>query len=197
MLYAGPSNRLNGSSGDDILFAGSGDSTLRGGSGDDQFWIVNGELPNGVNYISDFGRDLDKIVVNLDEVNSFSDLNLVQRGRNTIIYIGTISVAVIWRNQALNEDDFLFVEDNTGPTIRAELVNDTGVNDSDRITSDSTIEGTVTDSSEIISLTASLPSEDTVVEVKDNGSFTFVPGTLPDGDHNLTLSAEDAAGNLS
>ena len=197
VLLAGPSNRLNGGPGDDILFAGSGYSTLRGGSGDDQFWIVNGELPDGVNYIRDFGRDLDTIVIDSDGVNSFSDLNLVRRGRNTIIYIGTISVAVIWRNQALNEDDFLFVGDNTGPTIIAQLVNDTGVDQGDTITSDATISGVVTDSSEIISLTASLPSGDTVVEVKDNGSFTLVPGTLPDGDHSLTLSAEDAAGNLS
>ncbi len=197
MLLAGPSNRLNGGPGDDVLFAGSWNSILMGGPGRDQFWIINGELPHGVNYIRDFGRDQDTIVIDLDGVNSFSDLNLVRRGRNTIIYIGTISVAVIWRNLALNEDDFLFVGDNTGPTIRAELVNDTGVDDSDRITFDSTIEGTVTDSSEIISLTASLPSEDTVVEVKDNGSFTFVPGALEDGNHSVTLSAEDAAGNVT
>jgi len=79
----------------------------------------------------------------------------------------------------------------------AHPLNDTGVNDSDGITSDATITGTVTDSSEIISLTAGLPSGETAVGPNKDGSFTLVPGALGDGDHSLTLSALDAAGNVT
>ena len=96
--------------------------------------------------------------------------------------------------------------DTTAPLITASLNNDTGIN-TDGITFDSTITGTVTDISEITTFQAKLNSGNFVdVSSKlQNGNFTLDTATvtqinggqLPDGTYQLTLKAEDKFGNVS
>ncbi|MBE9057111.1 Ig-like domain-containing protein [Sphaerospermopsis sp. LEGE 08334] len=96
--------------------------------------------------------------------------------------------------------------DTTAPSITASLNNDTGIN-TDGITFDSTIKGTVTDASEITKFQAKLNSGNfvDVLSKLQNGSFTLDKdtltaingGNLPDGNYQLTLKAEDKFGNIS
>ena len=96
--------------------------------------------------------------------------------------------------------------DTTAPSITASLNNDTGIN-TDGITFDSTITGTVTDISEITTFQAKLNSGNfvDVLAKLQNGNFTLDTATvtqinggqLPDGTYQLTLKAEDKFGNVS
>jgi len=96
--------------------------------------------------------------------------------------------------------------DNTAPSITAALNHDTG-NNTDGITSDSTITGTVSDASEITTFQAKLNSGNfvDVLAKLQNGNFTLDKdtitqingGQLPDGTYQLTLKAEDEFGNVS
>jgi membrane-associated phospholipid phosphatase len=96
--------------------------------------------------------------------------------------------------------------DTTAPLITASLNNDTGIN-TDGITFDSTITGTVTDISEITTFQAKLNSGNfvDVLAKLQNGNFTLDTttltqingGQLPDGTYQLTFKAEDKFGNVS
>ncbi|NET00826.1 MAG: DUF4114 domain-containing protein [Sphaerospermopsis sp. SIO1G1] len=96
--------------------------------------------------------------------------------------------------------------DTTAPTITATLNNDTGIN-TDNITSDATISGTVNDNSNITSFQAKLNDGEfvDVLSSLQNGNFTFNEtllnqinsGELADGNYQITLQAEDEFGNLS
>ncbi|MFM8003403.1 MAG: Ig-like domain-containing protein, partial [Dolichospermum sp.] len=96
--------------------------------------------------------------------------------------------------------------DTTAPSITAILNNDTGIN-TDSLTFDSTIKGTVTDASEITKFQAKLNSGNfvDVLSKLQNGIFTLDKdtltvingGQLPDGNYQITLKAEDKFGNVS
>jgi hypothetical protein len=96
------------------------------------------------------------------------------------------------------------------PVISARLANDTGTSNSDKLTSDPTITGTVTDSSAIASLRAGVDKLLTkdfvdVLFNRSTGNFTLnlaqletiARGRLADGPHTLNLQAKDARGNTS
>lgn len=93
------------------------------------------------------------------------------------------------------------------PQILASLANDTGRSNSDRITSDLTITGTVNDASLITAFRASLDDRSVVNVLSKllSGSFTLTPTDLEaingslvaDGNHTLSLQAEDEFGNVS
>jgi RHS repeat-associated protein len=101
--------------------------------------------------------------------------------------------------------------DTTPPTITAKLTNDTGASNSDKITSDRTIAGKVTDASAIGALKAGFDTTpaaswlNVTPSIQADGSFTFNPtqlnqiygGTIPDGTHTIHLSATDIFGNQS
>jgi len=74
-----------GDDGNDILYAGRGGSTFTGGAGKDTFWIADVETPAYANIITDFEPDKDTIRVDLDTVNSFTDLQIEQQGNHVII----------------------------------------------------------------------------------------------------------------
>jgi len=97
--------------------------------------------------------------------------------------------------------------DRLAPQITAHLANDTGRSDTDGVTSDPTVAGTLADASVIVSFTAAL---DTGLPVDvlgklAGGAFTLAPADLDavagsplaDGAHTLWLQAEDEHGNLS
>jgi RHS repeat-associated protein len=101
--------------------------------------------------------------------------------------------------------------DREAPVITAKLATDTGSSNSDKITSDRTILGKVTDASAVSALKAgfdSIPAANwanVTTSIQADGSFTFTPtqlnqiygGTIPDGTHTLHLSATDPFGNQS
>ncbi len=103
--------------------------------------------------------------------------------------------------------------DYEAPVITAQLVRDTapGGTNTDRITFDPAITGTLTDANQVVSFQAGFDSTpvDQFVEViaqrQANGSFTLdrtqlnqiYGSTLPDGSHRLHLQARDEFGNLS
>jgi RHS repeat-associated protein len=101
--------------------------------------------------------------------------------------------------------------DREAPVITVKLTTDTGSSNSDKITSDRTISGKVTDASAIGTLKAGFDTTlaaswaNVTTSIQTDGSFTFTPtqlnqiygGTIPDGTHTLHLSATDTFGNQS
>ena len=101
--------------------------------------------------------------------------------------------------------------DSISPTINAALTNDTGLSDTDKITNDPTISGTVIDDGEIVQFAAGFNDAEignyvNVLSQRDeNGNFSFDRATLesiygdvlPDGNHTLHLISTDASGNVS
>ena len=97
------------------------------------------------------------------------------------------------------------------PVLTAALANDTGVSDSDTITSDPTVAGTVTDDSALNSVLLSIPELgagpfDVTGDVSPvDGSFSFdraalellLGSPLVDGSYTLEFVAEDVLGNVS
>ena len=120
-----------------------------------------------------------------------------------------------WR-ESENGQEFLelvseLVEDSNPPEISAELANDTGDSDTDNITSDPTIIGTINTESEIVSLTAGFNETsvedfvDVTTGLLEDGSFELDEELLEDvlgenltnGTYTLKLQATDSDGNLS
>lgn len=119
----------------------------------------------------------------------------------------------------LNETNNLAVSSNTftlAPpvTVTANLANDTAANgttNSDRITADATITGSVSNVSSLATLTAGFDTAPTssyvniTADLAGNGSFTLsrtrleqiYGGVLTEGSHTLHLRAQDTLGNLS
>ncbi|WP_017327401.1 Ig-like domain-containing protein [Synechococcus sp. PCC 7336] len=106
-------------------------------------------------------------------------------------------------------------EDTTAPDLIAELAIDTGVSDSDSITAEVAIAGTVADDRELVALRAQIQTfqtfgepiagVDLIGEVQADGSFSldrqlleFVFGQPLETDvYFLELDAEDASGNIA
>ena len=102
--------------------------------------------------------------------------------------------------------------DTTAPVITASLTSDTGSSDSDKITNNLSINGSVTDSSQINSFSAGFNDTatenfvDVLAQLQTDGSFTFDAAKLreingdvdlSEGEHTLKLIATDAVGNNS
>ncbi len=98
--------------------------------------------------------------------------------------------------------------DTDPPLVTLRLTNDTGESDTDAITSDISIAGTIADASAIASLTVSVAGElSDASRFFDElqGTFTFTDvdlrslfyGAISDGQVSVLLSATDAAGNAS
>lgn len=101
--------------------------------------------------------------------------------------------------------------DSSSPIIDAALTNDTGESDTDLITNDPTISGTVIDDGEIVQFSAGFNEleidnyVDVLPQRDENGNFSFDRTTLesiygdalPDGNHTLHLISTDASGNVS
>ncbi|MEO1429879.1 MAG: amidase family protein [Cyanobacteria bacterium J06633_8] len=108
-FFAGGDDRLIGSKGNDRFFiTDKGGNTISGGADNDQFWIVNAELPEKANTITDFESGVD--VIGISGLGlSFADVALEIDGKNTVINILNQDVAVVLGVQGLGESDFAFL----------------------------------------------------------------------------------------
>ena len=84
LLGGGGNDLLNGGSGDDILDGGRGNDTYFGKGGADIFVIASGQ---GRDKVQDFQDGVD--VIGLAKGLTFEALDIAQRGRNTLISLGS------------------------------------------------------------------------------------------------------------
>ncbi|MDJ0724001.1 MAG: hypothetical protein QNJ38_02715 [Prochloraceae cyanobacterium] len=72
---------------------------ISGGQGSDQFWVVNGQIPNltDLKVIADFEIGVDRIGIGTDIGLSFADINFnaTADGSNTIISVNGNNVALL------------------------------------------------------------------------------------------------------
>ncbi|MEM9214706.1 MAG: putative Ig domain-containing protein [Cyanobacteria bacterium P01_F01_bin.150] len=110
-LVAGKRDRLHGGRGADIIWSGNGKNRLKGGKGRDQFWIVDGRLPQHRNVIQDFKISQDFLGISVsNDIRRFSDLDLVQQGKHTLIQFDGKDIVLLKNVQAhtLESRHFLF-----------------------------------------------------------------------------------------
>jgi hypothetical protein len=239
ILFGGQGNDfLSGNKGNDTLYGDQGADTLTGGIGSDVVVIGRGTGGSNLltaDVMTDFDITVDRILL-LDGL-SFTDLTIesTETGGTVISETVTGEVLILLEGvapEALTSDSFIFEPtpepdeelpplpqplppdvdldvDLTPPTVEAQLANDNGNSNTDNITSDPTITGTVTDSSGIRNLEASLGDEDEFVDVSDaleaDGTFTLnlaeleevSGGELADGDYTLQLRSQDTELNTS
>lgn len=100
-------DKLFGRAGDDVLIGGSGHDRLTGGSGADTFVFQKG---GGRDVVTDFRHGQDDIDVSrLNGVNSLSDLDIRQEGRDTLIqHDNSILVLKGVNASDLDSNDFIF-----------------------------------------------------------------------------------------
>lgn len=116
VLYGGMDDILLGGADNDELYAvGSGNTTLVGGAGVDQFWIVNGELPETPNTVVDLEPGVDVIgIEGISEITSVEDLSLTeitlpQGDTSTLISAAGQQLAVLFDVSPSDIDDSSFV----------------------------------------------------------------------------------------
>ena len=216
-------DNLIGTDGRDRFTGGQGADNLTGGLGADIF--VYESLRDAGDTIKDFtiGEDKIDLTVVLQSVgyNKFDPLGdgyiyLSPYSGGTIVLLDSdgkgnltarpyIYVQPVTPAQ-LTASDFL---PNRGkaPEITANLVNDTGISDSDRLTYDPRIEGQISYSSPLTSVKAQLNSSavEILPLIQAEGKFQLNTaqltqinaGNLPDGNYSLKLTAQDNKGNIS
>ena len=126
--------------------------------------------------------------------------------------ISWFEIATVGPNASAGKVTATIVSDNTGPEIQVQLVEDSGVSNSDKITANPNVKGTITDESDITSLKASFNGTDWVnVTYNDDGNFTldndFLKvmvgspvdnnGNIANGQYTLMLKAIDVYDNES
>ena len=139
--------------------------------------------------------------------------NFTFNGKSTLL--GTIGAKgnILFNSNATVIAATIRDPDIIAPIITAQLLRDTAVGgiNLDRLTSDPTIVGTVTDLSSVVELRAGFDNTpvgnyfDILSDRQADGSFTLsrarlnqiFSGTLPDGAHVLHLQAKDPYGNTS
>lgn len=128
---------------------------------------------------------------------------------------------VVWNGAGADDPNGVFARriraedsdegDVDPPVVTVGLANDTGLSATDRITSDGTIRGSVTDAGRIVALLARLdaapsaPLVDITVNLGADGQYSLDRarleairgGSLADGPHVFEVQARDEAGNTS
>ncbi|NCT42567.1 MAG: type I secretion C-terminal target domain-containing protein, partial [Microcystis aeruginosa G11-09] len=227
-----PINQIVGTPGRDNLIGTDGRDRITGGQGADNLTgrlgadiFVYESLRDAGDTIKDFSIGEDKIdlTVVLESVgyNKFDPLGdgyvyLSPYSGGTIVLLDSdgkgnltarpyIYVQPVTPAQ-LTAFDFL-PNPGKAPEITANLVNDTGISNSDRLTYDPTIQGQISYSSPLTSVKAQLNSSavEILSLIQADGKFLLTTaqlteinaGTLPDGNYSLKLTAQDNKGNIS
>ncbi|AFY47866.1 RHS repeat-associated core domain protein [Nostoc sp. PCC 7524] len=218
---------LTGTPLSDRIIGGTGADIITGGLGADVF--VYQSIRDAGDTIKDF--ELRQDVIDVSQVLSsfgYQGLNPIADGyiKFSTYTGGTIILIDSDGTGSLSARPYIYVENvtpndlssysshfipNPGepPQIEANLVNDTGVSDSDRLTFDPTINGKVTATSNLVSLKAGLNNQPVTVDIFDtlqpDGTFSLTSarlrqingGSLNDGAYTLKLQAIDNKGNIS
>ena len=228
-------DNLVGTEGDDLIIGSQGQDTITGGDGNDTFVYTSTRHRSDI--ITDFEVGKDKIdFTEVLDALGFTGDDPIESGylgfeTNETDVIVTIDPdgpdgrarAVPFltlqdvADEAINNENFLASvlgltsSETDAPIITVELANDTGVDDTDKITSDPTITGTITTENEIVNLTAgfndTLPEEfiDITDALNEDGTFELdqellaeiFGDNLPEGTNIIKLQATDSNGNLS
>ena len=107
VIFLSNQNRALGGEGDDKFFVSGGGNILSGGGGADQFWIVNGEIPQSGNTIVDFEVDTDVIGI-LGSASLGIDANtleLTEMDGNTKVAFGDRTLAMVNGVTGLDVDE--------------------------------------------------------------------------------------------
>nr|MDJ0590016.1 chondroitinase-B domain-containing protein [Pleurocapsa sp. MO_226.B13] len=106
----GTNDSIFGGQGSDRFFTYfGGNNTITGGAGADEFWLANGQIADSPNIITDFELGTD--VIGISGLNlTFSNLNLMQEGEDTIVAVGDTQLAVLQgvKTNDLSKTNFSF-----------------------------------------------------------------------------------------
>ena len=109
-FFLGMNDRLVGGEGSDRFFTYFGsNNTITGGTGGDEFWLVNGQIASSTNIITDLTPRTD--VIGISGLGlTFSTLNFIQHGEDTIISVGNTQLAILQgvKTSNLSKADFVF-----------------------------------------------------------------------------------------
>lgn len=91
-----------------------------------------------------------------------------------------------------------FTLDTVAPVVNEALANDTGISNTDRLTNDPTLSGTVDvkDAGSLVTFTVDGKAIAGTATPDANGNWTFKPTGLADGQHTIVASVTDLAGNV-
>jgi hypothetical protein len=196
---------INGTTGDDLLFASSSEGdVLTSDLGQDIFEISGIIIPNTPHIITDFDRLNDIIQVDLPAGSQTSDLKTAQAGNDATISIGDKQLAVV-RNtlvDALNDIVITITDTPTPPNLNTPptgsptaKLNDALQNAVVNILAADLLAGfSDVDAGTILRVVDLVPSNGSVVN--NDGNFTFTPGTNFNGVVNLTYGVSDGAATL-
>ncbi|WP_414529508.1 Ig-like domain-containing protein [Nodularia chucula] len=218
---------LTGTPLSDRIIGGFGADIITGGGGSDIFVYQN--IRDAGDTITDFELRIDAFdfstvlgSVGYQGFNPIADgyVKFNTYANGTVILLDTDS------HGSLSPRPYIYVENvtpeelssypnhfipNPGepPQIQADLANDTGFSESDRLTFDPSISGTISFTSDLVSFQAGLNDQPITVDILDSvqsdGTFVLTAaqlaqingGTLNDGVYTLKLQAADSKGNLS
>jgi len=209
ILYGlGGNDNLNGDKGNDVLIGGAGDDALYGGEGDDTFeWSIG----DGSDKIFETYSGNDQII--LHDLNK-EDVSFERDGRDLIIHVGDETLTIDNQYYAYGyapgtdttshryEVETLVFEDGEALDLSTVLENEAVVTQNDGfsanqdeiitgnlLTNDSDPEG---DSFTIVSGT--YLTEHGVIEILQDGSFSYSPDQDYVGKDSYTYFVEDARG---
>jgi Domain of unknown function (DUF4114)/RTX calcium-binding nonapeptide repeat (4 copies) len=186
-IFPDINDQVFGDDGDDVIYAGHGGSSFTGGVGLDTFWIANVEAPENPNTINDFESTIDKIRVDLEEINKFSDLTITQEGTDTVISATGKKLAILKNTQvaSLNPGNVLIGTADIPDTPDIPSIIDTKDN---IFTIDGSPSAQTNLKVELTSINASFVNEVGFFVVKDD------KGTIvdPDTGNSLTAANGDA-----
>ena len=176
MLGGADSDVLNGGAGDDRLFGNSGTDILSGGEGADVLTGGGGadsfayDLGSGLDSVTDFASGLDTILVDAAlGVSSFGELQVLQRGANTLIRLepGGVDAMLLLGVTAstLTADDFVF--EGIG------MMSVTGLDDIASLEADLTASPAPAEAPEYDLDISDYDSDDAIFDSLYDGGFTF------------------------
>jgi RHS repeat-associated protein len=167
---------------------------------------INGSGSNIVSLSYQFDGQIAKNIVPnsqgiFDELFDFSSL---ANGANNLTIVALDAAG----NQFSQVYSVVVAVDKNAPIIIPGLLVDSGVSNSDSITNNPAVSGTISDASQVVEFTVeidNLPPANILDLRQTNGQFTLdrnrlntiYGNTLPDGDRKLTFRAKDIYGNTT